>query len=557
MAQPNINYTVAHRQETWVKVMEIREKQLESLTLNELSTVGSESVVNLTNVGPLSFSNEDEWKKCIKGTLQNNFTRACDENLMADERNQSFNLVKAMFASMDRIYAEKDHGETQETTMDEDGPRQTDSGKNNEDQAKKDSNAKENVPSQIEIVTLTDSEDETPTYPYISQNYMLLTKSNMEADIKNTTHSPFSASITTRPPIGITLGNKHEVTPQNIKKVIDRLTKWEPNFIIKENLIVLQTANPLKIPIAWMNTKTCLGFQFTIPQKYASHPNLYWRKTAPPCYKNGDQLLLLRMIPTNIPKKYPDTHMWPKGTFLQINQRPIQLNQRKQQTHDPKLWKSMCYPLDLTPHIDPLARNTLELIAYDDHSYYIHLAIVEYISPENLISSVTKHIPYETSLQQARYYISSQTVKLDDDEDECTQEENNIPLSFTLTCPISMTKISIPVRGRNCSHIQCFDLLTFLSSNSFPCARRWRCVYCEQFTSVDELVICDLFCRLLKRFEGDIEPGEKDKVELKNEHEGGDWELVGHKANKRGGVSEEQEEIASAKKKQIEEIIIL
>ena len=67
-------------------------------------------------------------------------------------------------------------------------------------------------------------------------------------------------------------------------------------------------------------------------------------------------------------------------------------------------------------------------------------------------------------------------------------------------------------------------------------------------------MICDLFSELLSRFDKDIEPGCKDKVELKD---GGDWILVDQKLHKRGCVSEEQESILNKRKKQIEEIIVV
>merc|ERR1712194_953881 len=123
-----------------------------------------------------------------------------------------------------------------------------------------------------------------------------------------------------------------------------------------------------------------------------------------------------------------------------------------------------------------------------------------------------------------------------------------IPLTFSLSCPITLVKLSIPARGRNCDHVQCFDLLTFLSSNSFPSARRWRCVFCEKFTPVNELVVCQMFKSMLEKFNNDIEPGCKDKVELRdyddkcsNSISSDNWTLPDQKIHKRGGVSEEQE----------------
>jgi len=72
-------------------------------------------------------------------------------------------------------------------------------------------------------------------------------------------------------------------------------------------------------------------------------------------YRTGDRRLLLRMLPLMLgekEKKRSDTHLWPIGTFLQLSrgtqEQVLLLHQRQQQSHDPKLWKGLCHPLDLT-----------------------------------------------------------------------------------------------------------------------------------------------------------------------------------------------------------------
>jgi len=72
--------------------------------------------------------------------------------------------------------------------------------------------------------------------------------------------------------------------------------------------------------------------------------------------KTGDRRLLLRMLPLKRTeqdcKKRSDTHLWPKGTFIQLekgaSQQVLGITQRRQQRHDPNEWKGMSHPLDLT-----------------------------------------------------------------------------------------------------------------------------------------------------------------------------------------------------------------
>jgi len=72
--------------------------------------------------------------------------------------------------------------------------------------------------------------------------------------------------------------------------------------------------------------------------------------------KTGDRRLILRMLPLKRTeqdcKKRADTHLWPKGTFIQLekgaSQQVLVITQRRQQRHDPNEWKGMSHPVDLT-----------------------------------------------------------------------------------------------------------------------------------------------------------------------------------------------------------------
>jgi len=50
-------------------------------------------------------------------------------------------------------------------------------------------------------------------------------------------------------------------------------------------------------------------------------------------------------------------------------------------------------------------------------------------------------------------------------------------VKITLKCPITFRRITLPARGNECRHIQCFDLESYLQLN----AERglWRCPVCK------------------------------------------------------------------------------
>lgn len=50
-------------------------------------------------------------------------------------------------------------------------------------------------------------------------------------------------------------------------------------------------------------------------------------------------------------------------------------------------------------------------------------------------------------------------------------------LKVCLKCPITFKRITLPARGHECKHIQCFDLESYLQLN---CERgSWRCPVCK------------------------------------------------------------------------------
>lgn len=63
----------------------------------------------------------------------------------------------------------------------------------------------------------------------------------------------------------------------------------------------------------------------------------------------------------------------------------------------------------------------------------------------------------------------------------------------SLYCPVSQERMTLPVRGRQCTHLQCFDGATFLRMNYHR--PRWLCPVCRMTTrfrdiEIDRFVIC-------------------------------------------------------------------
>jgi hypothetical protein len=222
-------------------------------------------------------------------------------------------------------------------------------------------------------------------------------------------------------------------------------------------------------------------------------------------------------------KPRADTHLWPKGTFVQLNEYPLTIDQRKQMSHDPDEWKYMSGMLDLTPLVRrPQIANKLQLYFLDKEPFVMCVALCRYISPDMVYKTVIGEIQPRLSMEEAKAKAlanaSRQTVVL---EDTNHKDEVN-SFIFPLTCPVSQQLLVTPVRGEQCGHWQCFDLRSFVESNAHVTGTRWQCPVCAKILSCHDLQYCPFTASLLKEFK-DIASPVRDRIQLSSD---GTWKLL-------------------------------
>ena len=173
-------------------------------------------------------------------------------------------------------------------------------------------------------------------------------------------------------------------------------------------------------------------------------------------------------------------------------------------------------------------------------SYAIHVAICEYVDPDHLFDEmigkrdtnfVLPTMSAESVKQNAMESLKNKTVSVIDTDSEDDKDEDGDVSGchvFSLLCPISKAVIDTPVRGRECSHLQCFDLRNFLHINKTPSAGRWRCNICQRFLCPQDLVRCGLFDAMLNDLRVDV-TNARHKVSFAS---GGDWKLMEEKKKK-------------------------
>ncbi|VEL27390.1 unnamed protein product [Protopolystoma xenopodis] len=73
----------------------------------------------------------------------------------------------------------------------------------------------------------------------------------------------------------------------------------------------------------------------------------------------------------------------------------------------------------------------------------------------------------------------------DEDDDDDLVMPNIVPAQ--ILCPLSKCRIELPVRGRKCRHIQCFDASTYLLINERKPS--WKCPVCDGPASYEDLIV--------------------------------------------------------------------
>lgn len=190
---------------------------------------------------------------------------------------------------------------------------------------------------------------------------------------------------------------------------------------------------------------------------------------------------------------------WPKGVFIEINNRRVEIRRKAQWHKD--------LPADITNH---LVRGTNELkLVYlptsrdtDRSQYYIAIEVFQ----------CQDEISIKYSLESSRLIEHNQAkVKILDRLSAGFSHEsddlviNTATIDLDVFCPLSHTLIDLPVRGRSCRHSECFDFNNYMLSRprkSFwepPHADSYRCPICRGDTRPGELVIDGFVVEVLAR----------------------------------------------------------
>ena len=81
------------------------------------------------------------------------------------------------------------------------------------------------------------------------------------------------------------------------------------------------------------------------------------------------------------------------------------------------------------------------------------------------------------------------------DEVAMIENQETDKVTINLADSITMLPINVPARGEICSHLQCFDLETYITMNSKH--KRWLCPFCNKRSSF--VMIDPYFMHILEK----------------------------------------------------------
>ncbi|KAF8822363.1 MIZ/SP-RING zinc finger domain-containing protein [Cardiosporidium cionae] len=118
------------------------------------------------------------------------------------------------------------------------------------------------------------------------------------------------------------------------------------------------------------------------------------------------------------------------------------------------------------------------------------------VSLDHLVKKVMENGPSELELARNRVMKIVNNPPTDE-EVECLEVSRRIKL----TCPVIFTRMELPCRGRNCTHLQCYDLNGFLqiTRNMRAYKMRWKCPVCSFYVRPKDLIIDKYVLYLLRK----------------------------------------------------------
>lgn len=250
------------------------------------------------------------------------------------------------------------------------------------------------------------------------------------------------------------------------------------------------------------------------------HSTLIWRSDLElqlKCFHHED-----RQMNTN----------WPASVQVSVNATPLVIDRGENKTsHKPLYLKEVCQP----------GRNTIQITVSAcccSHLFVLQLvhrpsvrSVLQGLLRKRLLTADHCIAKIKMNFNQAPAVGNNANTPTDRDSVEQTA------LKVSLKCPITFKKITLPARGHECKHIQCFDLESYLQLN---CERgSWRCPVCNKPAQLEGLEVDQYMWGILNT----LNTSDVDEVTIDS---GANWKAA--KSQNTTGIKQEDDSDNSSKR---------
>lgn len=153
--------------------------------------------------------------------------------------------------------------------------------------------------------------------------------------------------------------------------------------------------------------------------------------------------------------------------------------------HSEKITRRAPLSIDCTHslNLDPTIPKTISINWIPDgKTYVIVMYLVKQLKADVLLQQLKDK--KARSANRTKNYIIRKYADIDPDLVTMSHR-------FSLVCPLSKTRIKIPVKSVNCNHLQCYDAHSFILMNEKK--PNWLCPICYRSCFYDELEIQSYF----------------------------------------------------------------
>ncbi|XP_022257226.1 zinc finger MIZ domain-containing protein 1-like [Limulus polyphemus] len=170
---------------------------------------------------------------------------------------------------------------------------------------------------------------------------------------------------------------------------------------------------------------------------------------------------------------------WPASVQVSVNATPVPIDRGENKTsHKPLYLKEVCQP----------GRNTIQITVTAcccSHLFLLHL--VHRPTVRSVLQGLLRNrlLPAEHCISKIKRNFNS--IAATNNAMNCEDGVEQTAMKVSLKCPITFKRVSLPARGQDCKHIQCFDLESYLQMNCEKGA--WRCPICNKTAYLEGLEV--------------------------------------------------------------------